>query len=240
MYITKRQSQLIAAAILIAFFTVSFMVMRQSKRNIPGAAEPTSELPQVTAAPQATLTSEPAVDGAAPSATTTPAPGSSAGMSIPVVLKEFKRSEVKDGRILWEVEATRGVYLPLQSQADLEQAQLHLHKEDGSSLKLSSQRAKVRFNGQSLGAVELSGNVQAWRSEQGRTPITMQTERAAYDAAASQVTSDAAVEITGDLFVVTGNGLEADTEKQIIKILSNVHSVITPRASAELKERRNR
>lgn len=142
------------------------------------------------------------------------------------VLNKFQRSETRDGKKIWEVDAKRGQYFPESNSAKLEDALLYFYKDDGSSLELTAQEAKLNFSGTSLISAEGYKGVTLVNSE-----VKMQTEQATYDHDKQRIFAPGFVTIKGDLIDVSGYKLEMNMQSKEIKLNENVESLIRPKKS---------
>lgn len=203
-YLTRRNSLILGVGTILLFFASGiFMLALNSKKNLVEPLQPEVAQNDATVAPN----SEP---------------------PAPVVLDNFQRNQIRDGKKLWEVLAERGRYLPGSSKAELEKAQLFLFRKDGSKVELTAERALLNFGGVDLDRADVSGDVRMVYNDK----VQMQTENATYNKAESTVHVPGKVKITTETLQVTGTDLMVDIEKQEMQLRSDVTTVIQPRRKA--------
>ncbi len=147
--------------------------------------------------------------------------------SIPkteVVLNKFHRSEVKDGKKLWEVEALQGRYLAESASIDLDQAKLWVYQKSGETVSLDASKARLFLEGQELVRAETSGGVRVDRDGK----ITVTTEAATYVRRENIVQAPGFVQIKSDTVDVSGTGLEVQLDTKEIRLSSGVSSIVQP------------
>jgi LPS export ABC transporter protein LptC len=205
MYLTKKQSFFIAGGILAAFFIVVFILVRHdgNSRSRP-APQQTGEAPAASLAPAATRTIDDTLGSAQFS------------------LKDFQRSATKDGQKSWEVRAALGEYFPDKQALRLTTATLLTFRKNGDVVKMTSQKVTVYLQGTTITTAEAEGNVTVVFNEK----MTVRTERALYDQQKNLVTAPGHASITGELFDISGEGLELNTDKKTAALKHNVKTVI--------------
>src|SRR5436190_1670997 len=67
-----------------------------------------------------------------------------------LTLQNFSRSQVKDGRKIWEISATEGKYDPKTEIAILTGAKLLLYRKEGDVVHLDADNATIHLNGREL------------------------------------------------------------------------------------------
>ena len=130
-----------ALAVLAVFFGAAVTVMHRNRPETAGVKD--------AAAPN-----QPA---AAPVKESSSA--AEADSKSKVVLDEFRRSETRDGKKLWEVSAKHGRYFPENNTAQLSDAELLFYRKDGEQVALHAKYADLFFNSFSLDRAELSGGI---------------------------------------------------------------------------------
>lgn len=207
MYLTKAQSLTVALGTLALFFVGGITYMRLSQ---PSFVSPTSETPatiEPTAVPENT--------GLA-----TPASGSN------FVLENFHRSEMKDGKKVWEVSAVKGHYFPETNTARLETPSLLFYRPNGEVVQLNAEGATITLAGTSLTRAEITGKVKLVYSEK----VTMETELAVYDKEKNLVTAPGEVTITSAQLDIVGRELTAKLDRNEFRLAKDVSSTVKKRA----------
>ncbi len=143
----------------------------------------------------------------------------------PFTLKTFRRSEVRDGKKVWEIVAAEGRYFPEKNEAEVEAPELFVFTEDGAEVRVLAKRAKLFLAGTGLVSAVLEGDVRVIRNDE----LTIETERAEYDKVAGRVHAAGFVKLSSPSFDVSGVGAEVEIESQIVKLLASVESMVKPR-----------
>ncbi len=205
MYLTKRQSLVIALGILGIFFVVVYQLVRGSQGE-GRSPTPTKH------------TSEPSPQNATPLPQATPDE-----LGVPQFsLKDFQRSEERDGRKAWEIHAALGEYFPAKQLLRLTHSTLWLYRKTGETVKLTSDRALVRMQGTSLSSANVQGSVTVIFDDK----VTARTEEATYDQQANLLLAPGHVTITGELFDIDGDDLTLHTDSKEALLKKNVKTVI--------------
>lgn len=143
----------------------------------------------------------------------------------PFTLKTFRRSEVRNGKKVWEIVAAEGRYFPEKNQAEVEAPELSIFTDEGNQIRVLANRASLHLAGSGLVSATLDGNVRVIRDDE----ITVETDQAEYDKLKGQVHAAGLVRLTSPTFDVSGVGLEVEVAPQIVRLLSSVESVVKPR-----------
>ena len=138
-----------------------------------------------------------------------------------VVLNNFKRSESKDGKKLWEITAEKGVFSPNTQEAQVENPKLQFFKKSDVTVTLTSRKAIINFDNQTLANAELLDEVLL---VQDNPSFIMTGNRALYDQ--KQVLIPGPVTIRSDSLFIEGENLVGDVEAEVFTIKNNVKSVI--------------
>jgi len=213
MRITRNQSIVFATAALIGFFVLASWLGR-SPRNVDLAD-----------------LARPATTSTAATPTPLAAPGvSTAAVADPsnFMMKDFHRSETRDGKLIWEVVAARGQYFPESSSAKVNDAVVTMYRKNGQTIELRAAEATLYLEGVGLTRTEASGKVTVVYD---RT-TTLVTESATYDHTTNLVRAPGLVTITGELVDISGEELLGNIETKEFNLKRNVTTTIRP-ASAK-------
>jgi len=195
MRLRRRQSQIIAGAVLVLFFVVATLLARtNSEQN----TQISLALPNATPTP----TPEPVA----------PSEGSR------FMLKDFHRSETRDGKTVWEVRATQGQFFPEEQQAKLREATIWVYRKNGDILQLRAKEALLKVQGAALLSAHASGGVVAIMN----ATTTLETESAVYDKDSNKIFAPGAVKIVNERAEQNGIGLEGNLETRAFKISKDV------------------
>ena len=237
-YISRRQSIILAVGTLVLFFVGGILFMQRERRIITQPVEATGPVGATPAAD--TAASDTAASDTA--ASETPAPAVTAGLSAGTptadsafTLNNFQRSEIKDGRTVWEVSAVQGQYFPAEDLARLKEANLLVHRKSGELVRLTAAEAVLHLKGPTLERAVVRGQVRIVQNDD----TTLTTEEATWDRGANLVTAPGPVRVESRRLSLRGSGLRADLEREIFSLTSNVETVLKPeRRPGGVTERR--
>lgn len=196
MRLTKIQSRVLAVGVLALFFGVSVVVTTQSKKD-KNVEVNTDLFPK----------NEPTPDSK-------------------FVLKEFSRSETRDGKKLWEVKAKSGQYYPESNTAKLEEATLWMFRDEGGPVELKAGHAKLYLKGVSLASAQVEGNVVINYPDK---KVTLETDAAEFNQEKNSVSALGKVTIHGELLDIVGEGLSADLNTREFHLERDVKTVVKPK-----------
>lgn len=195
LHITRQQSFLIAAA-LIGIFIVIGVYLLQSKPSSNEVAHPIE---------------------------TDSDPDSSTKNVI--TLSSFQRSEIKDGKKVWDITAEKGRHIGEDSQSFLDSPFLTIYNDDGSTTTVKSESATLFHSKDGLEKADLFDKVHVVVNKS----LTLDTDKATFFVKNNLVQAPGFVDIKSDGITIKGNQLEGDLNTNIFKILSDVDTVIDPR-----------
>ena len=213
MKITKNQSLALAVSIIVLFFIIGILLM-----------------PDNTTPPQDSQSIEPATPtAAAVEATISAAAAITPGTESKFVLKEYQRSEVRDGRKLWEAKGTQAQYFPETNSAKILNAKIWMYKKDGQVITIDAGEAVLHLQGAGLSGADASKGVTIVYNNQQ----SLETDKLTYDKAKSSVFAPGFVKIKGELLDISGEILEGDLEKNEFKLKKNVSSTLKPKVKKD-------
>lgn len=207
----SRRQSIIVAILLISIFILASALLSGSKNSgrISKLAQEL-EIPQTTDVAQTTEPDE------------TPTPGLS--VTADFTLNNFHRSEIKDGRKVWEIKAEKGQYYPQTNSADINNATIWLFKPNGDSMEILAKRGKIYLSGTSLEKAEASEQV----SMKFNQDLTIESLSAVYNKTTESVQIDGPVKIFNERIQIKGNGLDADLAGETFTMRENVQTIIQP------------
>ncbi len=147
-------------------------------------------------------------------------------MQARVVIGEFRKSETKDGKKVWEVTAATARYFPDKNIAELENGLVWLYRGD-DVVRVSSNLAIIHLKGTGLDKVQAKGSVVLESEARG---ITLKTEEANFDQAQEELNCPGLVEITAPQGEISGIGLTGDTGAQNFTLLKDVKTRLKPQS----------
>jgi len=140
--------------------------------------------------------------------------------SSQLLLQDFSRIMLKHGKKSLEVKAVSGKFLPQDSITYLTQADVKVQRENGKIVKFKSRNARLFMDGDQVRRADLEGEVIV-EFEEG---IKLLSELASYDADTQQIRVPDHAIILGTAYRIEGDGLEADIDSEVIRILRDVKS----------------
>lgn len=149
-------------------------------------------------------------------------------------IQQFHRSEIKDGKLAWEIHAEDAHYYAEQQLAHVNKAKVQIYRDGGSSISIKADAGRMLLDGQKLRSSELEGNVEVVLDGE----LTMQTDRATYDVDAGAIQVPGLVKIKGPGYTIEGQRLHIDVESRKLHLQQDVETKIMPGANASggLKE----
>lgn len=193
----RRISIIAVVLLLLIFFIGSSMLI---KRN--SAIRKTSSVPSTPVAAETPSTPIPGQEGFA--------------------LSEFHRSEVRDGKVIWEIYGKSGHYVPGENIAKVDEPKLTLSRPDGKNIHLTAKQATLHMNGAELAKAEVEKDIVLTYGEE----TTVNADHAIYNKEDDLVTANGNIVITNSLVRTTGNSLTANLKTQEIKITDGVRSLV--------------
>jgi LPS export ABC transporter protein LptC len=211
MQLTRTQSRILAFGFLAIFFALALVLSSRSKNGMQGGGAPPPDLPQ-----------EPA--SAAPEQQS----------SGSVLLKEFHRSETKDGKTVWEVTSARGQFYPQTNSVRVEEAVVHLYRKDGAVIEVHAAVALLEMEGAVLKKVNASGGVKLIYNNE----LTMDTDSAVFDQQTNMFFAPGLVKINSDMLETTGTGMTADLNTRSARLERDVHSIVKAREETHVAKKK--
>lgn len=217
MGISKRQSFFIAGGALALFFLVGGLFLRGNSKQVPitevnkaATSNPPSSIPIQT-------------DGANTSQNQELSPAQGI-----FTMNEFHRSEVKDGKKIWEVSGSKAQYLIQNNAVRIHDADLTLLGKDGKSTQLRTKQATIFLNGTTLSKAHLEDEVVAVYDNL----YTLTTSVAECNREENTIQMPSKVKIVGPSFEIQGDTLEGDIDSSVFAMRGDVITILHPRASA--------
>lgn len=149
--------------------------------------------------------------------------GESASNSSRVLMGNFQRSETKNGKKIWEVQAKSGEYFPEQNTAVVKDAIVWFYRNTGETVRLTANEASLHLSGPSLDSCDLSGDVKLFLEEKS---ISLKTASASYSKETNTVRAPGQVEIHGDFLDLSGSSLIANLGTNSFTLEKNVKSIV--------------
>ena len=207
MHLSKKQSIKLTIAILVIFFTLSIISIKLNEekgRQTQDINEASGEFNDFTISKNAEI-----------------------------ILNNFERSSMKNGKKEWEVISKKGTINPITKKATLEDTELSLFSKD-KIVKLKANHATMEFVGNELGNAKLKGNIELNINNE----LILNTETAYYNKKDGIVTTKSPVKIDTEFVTITGDSMKVEIDNQIVTINKNVISVIKPKDSTSKKRKK--
>ncbi len=139
-----------------------------------------------------------------------------------IILNNFKRSSMKDGKKQWEVIAEKGRIDPITKKSFLTNIKLSIFLDD-RLIKLDAAKATLIFDENELLSAKLSKNIKLNFNNE----LFLETEKAVFDKKDDVVTTSSPVKITTEFMKITGDSMRIKIKDRVVNINKNVLSVIT-------------
>jgi LPS export ABC transporter protein LptC len=137
-------------------------------------------------------------------------------------LNDFRRTESKNGKTIWKVNAQIGEYLKGQDSAKLTKAFLVLYQENGDIVEVTSDSALLSLEGNELKSAEMSGNVVMNVNKERY----VHTEKAIYEKVKDLITAPGYAKIEDSNMVLEGESLVVKVEEQFLSFDRNVKTTV--------------
>lgn len=143
-----------------------------------------------------------------------------------IILNNFERSSMKNGKKEWEVIAKKGKIDPITKKASLDDTKLSLFSKD-KLVTLKAKKANIDFEGNELSYAKLKNDIELNFNNE----LTLKTQKAYYDKKDGIVKTKSPVKIDTEFATITGDSMKVYIDSQKVKISKNVVTIITPKES---------
>jgi LPS export ABC transporter protein LptC len=226
MRINRKTSYLLSFLIVLTFFGIGALFLQ-----VKDPENPPSPLPSPTLSPLPSSEETPTpreVPLASSSPHSSPLPPEEEDTTLEdggFALNNFHRSETRaDGSLLWEVVGTNARYFPEENRVDVEECVFSMVDDKGKQVILRAGKAQLIITGPELESGKFSSEVIL---EYGNG-MRIITPHATYAHKKGSVTTSAHVKVVGSWYMIEGDGLRADLNKEHYELLNNVSSVLEP------------
>ena len=235
MYLSRRNSQILASLVVVAFVAVGAFLLSSQE----GAVKETPLVATQTVTSGQNAIPEIETQKALP----TESPSESETLSQPsdqpveevelpqqageaFSLERFERSETVDGKLLWKIVGENAQYFPEKNSVLIRNCDLFFATEKEEAVRIRSKEASIALKDASLSRADLSGEV-SLDYENGK--VVINSDKAAFLQEERKISVEGPVQIKSQWYEVKGIGLSADLETKEFKILKDVDSTIKPR-----------
>lgn len=234
MYISKRQSFILSAAILVVCTLAGVLLLKKNtaEHNVKeGELSPELREKYGIQEPAATATPTPVITtvktSKQPNETVAASPSQSPESKTTdnaLSLGRFRRSEIKNGKKLWDIEAESAHSIAGSNVVALELPKIWMQRDEDTVIQLEAQKATIKILGATIEDATVSGKVQATHNNES----TLQTELAVYNYAKGTLISPGPATIKTPRMTIKGNSLSVDTNKKTAHMVGNIYTEILP------------
>ncbi len=139
-----------------------------------------------------------------------------------VVFGAFKKSEVKNGKKIWEITAKVGKFNTTTGLAELQETEVHLLKETDTII-LNADQALVTLTGNDLNKIDARGNVVIHSREKS---ATLYTDSLMYNKETDRIETEDPVKIISPEMELSGVGLDGNTALKNFKLFKDVSTIL--------------
>lgn len=125
-----------------------------------------------------------------------------------VEMDNFERSQIKDGKKVWEIKAKRSVYNPESQSTTIYDAILDVYENPNRLIKVKAKEAKINFVSGKPSVVNFVSNVNVFFGQE----LKVDSNQATYDIEKGEVTATGNVVVDGEFYNITGEKLIADLQ----------------------------
>lgn len=150
------------------------------------------------------------------------------GGSAKVVMSDFHRSEVRDGKKLWEIRASQGEFFPTENRIHVNKPDLTVYREE-KQVSLAAEQADIQLEGSSVDKARVSGAVRVVYNQN----TVIETGEATWHQKQQKVEAPGAVKLSNEMLDVEGEDLTVHLERNELFLNRRVRSVIKPRAKSK-------
>jgi LPS export ABC transporter protein LptC len=142
-------------------------------------------------------------------------------------IKTFRRVKLKEGKMMWEVNADDAQYFDNDQQVVVHHPRVTFYLDNGARrAELVGAEGRLTLDGKELAAVTLTGDVVLNIDD-----LEFRADEAHYDHAKDRIDAPGLVTIRGKTLDVRGTGLTVDVTPQRVHLLGDVHTVLRQNAS---------
>ena len=236
MYLSRQQSKFLAIGTVVVFILGSLFFIKSSRNDSIALAPPpslsdisSSEEPlsgeQTINNPIEEQEATPSSDSSEQDTPANDAQNNTAPSQSEITLRDFYRSETRDGKTVWEIRGSNAKFFPQDSLVQIQDGLLHFSTDEDKPIRVEGGKALLHLNGSAMKKADIEESVKLTFNDE----ITINTDAATYFVEEDFVRAPGKVFIESDMVEIRGEHLEANVETQTAQILRNVESVIYPR-----------
>lgn len=135
-------------------------------------------------------------------------------------IRDFRRVKLKDGRPVWEIQASEARYFEEQERVVVSTPRIVMYFDDGERrVELSGREGQLDLTERDLDAVRLDGDVRLVIDD-----LELTTAEATYERSRDLVVAPGPVVIRGRAMDVEATGMEVELAPQRLRLLSDVRT----------------
>jgi LPS export ABC transporter protein LptC len=137
-----------------------------------------------------------------------------------LVLQDFSRLMLRRGKKSMEVKAETGRFLPQENITYLTGATVTVQRDKGKPVVIRARNARLFMEGEQVKRADLEGSVEVEFGE----GMTLKTELASFESDTQLIKAPGAAQVEGEGYEITGDGLEAEIDQEVVRLLRDVVS----------------
>lgn len=228
MRLSRKSSHYLAAGVLLLFFSLSILLVRSnideqrvlaSKVQEPllGKQLENQESSSTTVNPEAELSAAPEKETEA----------NAEKSSIPVVFRNFERSQTKDGELLWQIRGEEAILDKETGRIEVKAGELSFNHEEFGRIEIEGDNTTINSQAGQILRAHSKGNVKINSPDKG----SLESSEAIFDNADQNLRGDQPVKIRSDRFVINGQSFRFQFKDQVLEVMGGVESVLEPKNS---------
>jgi LPS export ABC transporter protein LptC len=143
-------------------------------------------------------------------------------------IRDFRRVKVENGRTVWEITAKDAQYYEKTNQIVVREPRMTIYLSDGTrQTRISGSEGRLTLIDREIRDLTLRGGVVVEMDD-----LRLDTSEATYDRSRDLITAPGAVTIRGRRLDVKGQGMEVEVGPQNVRLLRDVHTVLSQNDAA--------
>lgn len=138
-------------------------------------------------------------------------------------VKDFHRTQVKDGRKLWEVSGEEVRYLKTEKEVVIKRPKLVFYRQNGESLEVTGNQGRIFFSGEEMERVHLEGAM-----EVNYSGFILKAHELLYVKGKDMIVLPGRVTLTGKGMELEGVGMEISLHEEKLRLQRQVRTKLEP------------
>jgi LPS export ABC transporter protein LptC len=148
-------------------------------------------------------------------------------------VKDFHRTQIKDGRKLWEVSGEEIRYLKKEKEAVIKKPRVVFYHEDGDALEVQGDEGRLFFDGQEMERVQLQGEMEVKYSG-----YVLRANELLYVKGEDRVVLPGKVSVKGKGLELEGVGMEISLRDEKLQLHQKVKTRFEPESLRQKETKR--